>query len=156
MALLVKFKPENYTQHMESWAKWRQQSSGTGGGRAVGYPTQSIGRLGFYRGGKENILRKHPYTARGRQSDARADRQYLPEGYDTEYTIDQAVKELWRYKPEIAAAVEAQFLGSWQQNRESKAAALGVTLATYKARTADGQTFIVGFMRGRVLKSVAA
>lgn len=150
MALLVHFDPEQYTEHMRKWAHWlqnyRDPTSQDGGDLLIGKSGGSSQKLGFYKGGKENILRKHPYTAKGKQSDARSPSHFCPEGYDTEYAIDLAVKELGRFKVNLALAVEEQFMR--QGTRLQKAARLGVSVDTFKFRTAEAQTFIVGYMRG--------
>lgn len=143
-ALLVEFDPDKYHSHMQKWAHWLNNIQDAGHGQGGG--GSNMHRMGFYKGGKENIVRKKPYTARGQQSQTGAPRNFCPEGFDTEQAIDKAVKALHKGQPDVARAVSAQFL--WAGGRDEKAAELGISVHAYKQKTKLAQSFIIGFMGG--------
>ncbi len=143
--LLVKFDQERYKEHMQDWADYVRRVDGHQSG-SFGTASAMPNRLGFYRGGQENILRKNPYTARGRQSESDAPKQFYPEGFDTEEFISMAVDNLRQANPGAAAAVEQQFLKRGASSE--KAERLGITLPLYKNRLAIAKTYICAYMRG--------
>lgn len=145
-ALLIEFDPDNFDEHLRSWAAWRINSGKEDG---LGSALSGMPKIGFYKGGKENILRQKPYTARGKPSRAGAS-HYAPEGRDTDAAIDRAVTRLERQYPESAEVLKAHFMS--RGGRADKAAYMELSLPLYKLRLSTAKTFILGFMEGTKLR----